>query len=210
MEEMEVEIDKKGIRSALELCAAGAIIVIAAYFIAGQWDAFFVAPPPIAETPTTLGDTGEILPDENAFYINPASTTPIFLGVKELEKKQQALIWEKRDFIAVDEDAGTVAFYDKGAARAVFPITSMPSPGSFFDIPAGFYTVQGKAADHAPKSGRVHLSWAVYLYGNYLIRAASPRAGTAATALARDDAGIGLASEHAKELFASVKEGIPA
>ena len=208
---MEIEMDKKGIWSALELCVVGAIIVIAAQFIVGKADVFFMSPPQAAAPAALpLADNAEMAPDENAFYINPASTTPVFLGVKELVKKRDALIWEKRDFIAVDQDAGTVAFYDKGAPRVIYPMVNTPAQGSFFDIPAGFYTVQGKAADHAPKTGRAHLSWAVYLYGNYLIRAASPRAGTAAAVLARDEIGIGLAPEHAKQFFAHAKEGMPA
>jgi len=210
MKRMEIEVDKKGIRSALELCAVGAIIVIAAQFIAARADVFF-APPAPAAVPASDAGIPEPLLDENAFYINPASTTPVFLGAPALEKKREALTWEKRDFIVVDEDAGTVAFYDKGAARAVFPIASAPTAGSFFDIPAGFYTVQGKAADHAPKSGRTHLSWAIYLYGNYLIRAALPHTGSAAAVLARDSAaGIALTPEHAKAFFTDAKEGMPA
>lgn len=205
---MEIEVDKKGIRSALELCAAGAIIVLAAHFIAGQWDGFFASPPQAAQAP--LADTAGILPDENAFYINPASTTPIFLDAKALEKKREALAWEKRDFIAVDQDAATITFYKKGASIVVFPVVSIPASGSFFDVPAGFYTVQGKAADHIAKDGRAHFSWTVYLYGNYLIRAASPRASAAAAALAGQSVGIGLAPEHAKQLFAEVAEGMPA
>lgn len=212
MEEMEIELDKKGIRSALELCAVGAIVVIAAHFIASRADVFFAPPPQAAAPASLLADTDEILPDENSFYINPASTTPIFLDAKALVKKRDALAWEKRDFIAVDEDAATVSFYHTGAPEAVFPIVSMPMSGGFFDIPAGFYTVQGKAEDHAPKNAKnsgTHLSWAVYLYGNYLIRAAIPRAGVAAVALGRDDAGIALAPNHAKQLFANAQEGMP-
>ncbi len=209
MGRMEIEIDKKGLRSALELCVVGAIIVLAGYFIAGKWDVFFAFPPQ-AVAPISLADGAGILPDENAFYINPASTTPIFLGVKELEKKREALVWEKRSFLVVDEDAATVSFYDKGALRATYPMVAVPVSGSFFDIPRGFYTLQGKAENHIAKDGRAHLSWAVYLYGNYLIRASSPLRGSAAAGLARDSVGVQLAPDQAKELFAAVVPGIPA
>lgn len=210
MRRMEIEIDKKGIRSALELCAAGAIIVIAAQFIVFRADVFF-APPPEAVVPVPLADSAAILPDENAFYISPASTTPIFLGAKALEKKREALVWEKRDFIVVDQDAAKVSFYNKGALRAAYPIAAAPASGGFFDIPRGFYTVQGKAEDHITKDGRRHFSWAVYLYSNYLIRAALPLRGNAAISRAvQDEAGIALAPADAKALFADVKEGVPA
>lgn len=204
---MEIEIDKKGIRSALELCAAGAIIAVAAHFIAGQLDGFFAAPPPAA--PVSLVDTAEMLPDENAFYINPASATPIFLDAKALEKKREALVWEKRDFVWVDEDRASVSLYERGARRAAFPITAEPKDGSFFDIPRGFYTVQGKAEDHLVKDGRGHFSWAVYLYGNYMIHAAPAYLKSASIAAGRDDAGIALGSPDAKALFDAVQEGMP-
>jgi|GEM_PF-874489 len=206
---MEIEVDKKGVRSALELAVVGVVIVIAAHLIAGQWGALAPAPGASEQASAPLAGIPDAASDTNSFYINPSGAAPVFLSSGELAKKQEALTWEKRDFAVVDEGAGRVSFYAGGVERVVFPIVSMPSPGSFFDIPAGFYTVQGKAADHTEKNGRTHLSWAVYLYGNYLISAVSPRAGVAAAAPAPERAGIGLASAHAKEFFGDVADGMP-
>lgn len=206
MEMMEFEVDKKGIISALELAAAGATILVSAHFIAIKAPEFF--PGPEEQANITVASP-EMPADENAFYIDVASKKPIFLGVKELDKKREALVWEKRDFVWVDEDRASVSLYERGARRATFPIAAEPRRGSFFDVPRGFYTVQGKAEDHLVKNGRGHFSWAVYLYGNYLIRAAPAYVKSALIAAGRDDAGIALGSAGAKALFQAVRVGMP-
>ena len=144
---MKWEIDKKGLYSALEIAGAGLVIVISAHFIAREVS-FLSASSPQQEIVT------EILPepvDDNAFYVDPSGEKPVFLDEKTLAKKREALIWEKRDFLFVDLDAGLVSFYKKGAPRVEFPIAGSPAAGSFFDIPRGFYTIQGKSENHASK-----------------------------------------------------------
>ena len=203
---MEFEVDKKGIISAVELAIVGVVILISARLIALKAPEFFQTES-VQENITVIAP--ELPTDENAFYIDPIGKKPIFLNAKELEKKREALVWEKRDFIWVDESQARISRYEKGAIGSTFPIVAEPKLGSFFDIPGGFYTVQGKAKDHIIKNGRAHLAWAVYLYGNYLIHAALLPQGSTAMAAARDNAGIQLTREDARVLFDGVQDGMP-
>lgn len=202
---MEFEVDKKGIVSAIELAVVGAVILVTAHFIAVRAPEFFSAE---QARENIMVASPELQVDENAFYIDPIGKKPIFLGVKELDKKREALVWEKRAFVWVDEDRASISLYENGVLRTMFPIAALPKPGSFFDIPRGFYTIQGKAQDHTIKNGRTHLAWAVYLYGNYVIHAALPMRMRAAVSTPQDNAGIQLASADARALFNAVQEGM--
>lgn len=202
---MEIEVDKKALAYALELVAASVIIVLSAAFIAHE--GVFLARAPeegaLQNAGVPFGD--ETSNDQGAFYLSPPGTKPVFLSADELLRKREALIWERRDFAFADMRDAIMTWYEKGVPRAAFPIAATPKPGGFFDVPQGFYAVQDKAEQHTSKSGRVRLSSVVYLFGNYLIHAA-PAARTSA---ARDETGIQLTPQDAKEFFARVASGTP-
>lgn len=192
---MEIEVDKKGIRSAVELCAVGAIIVMTAQFIAREITAFSQPLPTDDITLAPLAD----LPDENAFYLDPPTSAPVFLTGEEVRKKYQALVWEGRDFFFVDIDRGVVSRYEGGAVQGEFSILASAGNEPFFKVPQGLYAVQGKAERHFSQIGRRYFSWAVYLFGNYLIHAEGKQ----------KSGGIQVAASHARELFQHAKEGMP-
>lgn len=210
MESMEFEVDKKGLRSAAIVAAIAVILLVAGNFAVREGRRMFTAPalpaPPEAAAPL------EAQIDDNAFYLESSSTKPIFLGAKDLKKKREALVWEKRDFAFADLDAMAMTLYASGTLRSSFPIVAKPSLGSFFAPPDGFYTIQGKATEHISKIDRGRFSWAVYLYGNYLIHAALPASKTAGIlggTASPHAGGIQLASADAKELFAFARDGMP-
>ena len=204
---MQWEVDKKGIVSTLEIAAAGFIIIFSAHLIAREATLLLTAGDPAAKQ-TPLPSLAPL--DENAFYVEPPGADPVFLDAKALAKKRDALIWDQRDFIAADLDAGRVLLYEKGALRAEFPILGRPEAGGFFDLPAGFYTVQGKSENHISKIRGGRMPWAVYLFGNYLIHGSFAGAGRGARSGVSTDAGIRLASEDARALFARAEPGMPA
>lgn len=203
---MEIGVDKKALVYALELIAASVIIVVAAGFIARE--GVFLARAP--EEEQSLQDVGapfadETLDEQNAFYLLPPGEKPIFLSSEGLLRKREALIWEQQDFAFADMRERTMTWYEKGVPRAAFPIVAAPKTGGFFDVPQGFYMAQDKAEQHISKSGRVRLSSVVYLFGNYLIHAAPAARASAA----RDETGIQLIPQDAKEFFARVASGTP-
>lgn len=198
---MEIAVDKKGMYSALELCVVAGVIAVSAQFIAREIAAFSEAPPADDISLAPLAP----LPDENAFYIEPPTSAPVFLTGEEVQKKYQALVWEGRDFLFVDVDSAVVTRYEGGVAQNEYPVLSSSGGERFFEVPQGLYTVQGKAERHFSQITRQYVPWAVYLFGNYLIRAER----THKSKKSQKSSGIQVAASHARELFQYAKEGMP-
>lgn len=208
---MEIEVDKKALTYALELIAAGVIIIATAVFIARE-GAFFARSP--EEGNVLQGDPAVLAEDttESAdpFYLSPPGEKPVFLSSDALIRKREALIWDRRDFAFVDMRDAAVTWYEAGVPRAVFPIAGTPKSGGFFDVPQGFYTAQDRAEQHVSKSGRVRLGSVVYLFGNYLIHAdVAARMSAALARAAEEETGIRLAPPDAKVFFTKAVPGTP-
>ncbi|MEK7541886.1 MAG: serine hydrolase [Patescibacteria group bacterium] len=189
------EIDTRALVYTLELLLVAGVIAVSAQFAAREIVAWSVLPPPEDVALAPLAD----LPDENAFYLEPPTAAPVFLADDAMKKKRQALVWEKRDFLAVDIDRGTIARYAGGAVQAEYPLLSSAGGEGFLEAPQGLYTVQGKAERHFSQIGRRYFPWAIYLYGNYLIHADAAAKG----------GGIRVAASHARDLYAHAAEGMP-
>lgn len=193
---MEIEIDKKGLIYAFELVLVAGIIAVSAHFAAREIVAFSVPVPADDILSVPLADA----PDENAFYIEPPTASPVFLSAEDIAKKREALIWEGRDFLFVDIDRGMVMRYEAGVAQGEYPIPSSGGGEGFFEVPRGLFAIQGKAERHASQLGRRSFAWVTYLFGNYFIRATDGKPG----------GGITLHPSHARDIFVHAVEGMPA
>ena len=208
MEGMKVEIDVKGLLAAFAMAGIAVLIfAVGDAAIQRRQDAGDSAPP----APESAA-TAEEPEEENEFYLDPPGDRPVFLSRSDVAKKQSALIWEKRDFVFADLDAMRVILYASGTPRSSLAIAAKPEQGSFFEMPDGFYAIQGKAERHNSKISKAGFPWTVYLYGNYLIHAEVPRqktAGLLSSASRERVGGIRLASDDAKTLFRFARPVMP-
>ncbi len=205
---MKIEVDKKGLRAALAMAGVVIAIVIIGNFVLTTAREIRIIPSPPPDAAPVAGEPT----DDNSFYLEPPAGKPVFLSRVDIAKKRDTLMWEKRDFIFTDLDAMNVTLYASGTPRTSFPIVARPQQGSLLAPPSGFYTIQGKAEHHVSKISPTGFSWAVYLYGNYLIHAAVPGPKTVGfvASIKASEAGIQLAGEDAKQLFQFSHEGMPA
>lgn len=188
---------------------AGILFIVWQFVMAGMRE-FFETP---SLGPEVFAITRvEITADENAFYLEPPTEKPIFLSKNEIVKKREALVWDKRDFLLADLGEMSISWYEKGALRRSFAIAAKPDAGSFFAPPGGFYTIQGKAAEHFSKINSVRVPWAVYLYGNYMIHgiaAASKTVGLVSGSAGARASGIEVSREDSQAIFEFAKKGMP-
>ncbi len=206
---MQIEVDKKALAYTLELLIAAGIISVSGHFIMRDAAALLMQ-----SRSYEVGELPPVAPaDENLFYIEPPGDKPVFLTKEALLKKREALVWEERDFVFADLRDKTLALYERGAMRQTYPIIAQASEGSFFDAPQGLYVIQGKAENHVSQIERRRFSWAIYLFGNYLIHSQTQlrptAAGNAALVRTFSDGGIQLAPADARDLFSKVREGMP-
>lgn len=145
-------------------------------------------------------------PDKNAIYLDPPGEKPVFIDLKAAQKKKDAFVWEKRDFLYLNILAQTLVLFKGGVETNTFPIVSIGKAGSFFEIPGGIYKIQKKLALHPSRIEKASFPWSLNLFGNYLIHG-SPLTARGSFLKNFEGGGIRLQDENARELFNSVREG---
>lgn len=192
---MELGFDKTGLVYIAKLTALLAVIFVSAQIVAHEIDIIY-SPSPIPELVATPAvDEGEI-------FVDTPRGRPVFLDAKKALKKKDSLIWEKQDFVFVDLKKNIVETYKGGAPLHSFPVVNSGAPGSFFALPSGLYAVQGKADTYLSRIGKINLSRATFLYGNYVI-SARPQV----TKETEAHASIELAAADAEAVSTDVHEG---
>lgn len=197
---MELHIDKHGALYTVEFVGLLIVIFASFTFAAGQLELYLVPELPIFDFPSRVS--------ADDFYIDVPKETPLFASKKDVLKKREPLVWEERDFLFVDVNEMTLAFYEHGTLVRTFPILAKPKEGGFFETPSGFYTIQAKAETHPSKLEKIKLPWTLYLYGNYVIHGVPVAANGRALANTTPGGGIRLSDADAKELFPLVSPGL--
>ncbi len=72
-------------------------------------------------------------------------------------------------FIAADLVAMKLFLYQDGNKVEEFPILTKGRPGTPWETPAGFYSVQTKERNHFSSIGKVYMPYSMQFYGNYFI-----------------------------------------
>jgi len=72
-------------------------------------------------------------------------------------------------FIVADLSAMRVTLYQDGTSTAVYPILTKGKPGTPWETPAGFYSIQTKEENHLSTIGNVYMPYSMQFYGNYFI-----------------------------------------
>lgn len=72
-------------------------------------------------------------------------------------------------FIAADLVHMKLYLYEDGTTTAEYPITTKGRPGTPWETPSGFYSIQTKEVEHFSTIGKVYMPFSMQFYGNYFI-----------------------------------------
>lgn len=72
-------------------------------------------------------------------------------------------------FILADLSTMTLRLYRDGTTTTEYPIQTKGKPGTPWETPAGFYTIQTKEENHLSTIGHVNMPYSMQFYGNYFI-----------------------------------------
>lgn len=159
---MEFHIDKRGLLYATKFILSVSAIFLSFHFMLDELQHYI-----IPDTPNY--DIAQNVLSNEDFYIDAPNEKPVFAASRDVLKKRDTLVWEKRDFLFVDLATSSITVYKNGIAQGSFVVVGKPTAGSFFAMPSGFYKVQAKAENPASKLEKVKFPWALYLYNNYII-----------------------------------------
>ncbi len=110
-------------------------------------------------------------------------------------------------FVVADLDAMQVSLYENGTTTATYPILTKGKPGTPWETPSGFYSVQTKEENHFSTIGSVNMPYSMQFYGNYFIHGWPTYPDGTPVASTFSGGCIRLSTEDAQEIFAFADKG---
>lgn len=117
------------------------------------------------------------------------------------------VIPETGKFIVADLRDMTVTLYENGVATATLPVKTKGKPGTPWETPSGFYSIQTKEINHFSTIGKVNMPYSMQFYGNYFIHGWTTYPDGTPTPLTFSGGCIKLDTEDAAEVFAFADVG---
>lgn len=99
--------------------------------------------------------------------------------------------------------------YEKGVFAGEFDILSKGKEGSWWETPAGLYSVESKEKDHFSSFGRVYQPWSMAFQGNFFIHGWPYYPGGRPVESTYSGGCVRLSTEDAKKVYDLVEVGTP-
>ncbi|MEN9413639.1 MAG: hypothetical protein RLZZ342_726 [Candidatus Parcubacteria bacterium] len=110
-------------------------------------------------------------------------------------------------FIAADLQSMTITLYENGVATSTLPIKKKGKPGTPWETPSGFYSIQTKEESHFSTIGKVYMPYSMQFYGNYFIHGWTYYPDGTPTPETFSGGCIKLSTENAEKVFAFADVG---
>jgi len=124
-------------------------------------------------------------------------------------KTRQEFINQKASFLEADLTTMKLRVYTEGALSKEMPILTKGRPGSWWETPAGLYTINSKEKNHFSSFGQVYSPWSMGFQGNFFVHGwpyypdGTPVKSTYSGGCVR------LSDKDAEEIFKMTKVGTP-
>lgn len=105
-------------------------------------------------------------------------------------------------FIAADLVNMKLLLYKDGSLADEFPIVTKGKPGTPWETPSGFYSIQTKEETHFSSIGHVYMPYSMQFYGNYFIHGWTYYPDGTPVSASFSGGCIKLSTEDAKQVFA--------
>ena len=110
-------------------------------------------------------------------------------------------------FIAADLVHMKLYLFTDGTTTAEYPISHKGRPGTPWETPSGFYSVQTKEESHFSTIGKVYMPYSMQFYGNYFIHGQTYYPDGTPTAASFSGGCIRLETADAKKVFEFADKG---
>ncbi len=105
-------------------------------------------------------------------------------------------------FVAADLRAMQISLFQDGMLVETIPIKTKGKPGTPWETPSGFYTIQTKEESHFSSIGKVYMPYSMQFYGNYFVHGWTTYPDGTPTPETFSGGCIKLATEEAAKVFA--------
>ena len=154
--------------------------------------------------PLYVAENTEQKSRELTYGANPSfADTRYFMSVKRDLVRQQA------SFISANLDSMRIEVFKNGTLTLEVPIATKGRPGSWWETPAGIYSVEYKNEKHRSGISGVYQPWSMRFQGNFYIHGWPYHANGERVSSTYSGGCIRLTDEDAQRVFDLVEVGMP-
>lgn len=183
--------------------AYSALIILTA--IVGFLSYAYLRSGPFAAEPAISRDT----PVATTHVVVPVAPNPNMLDADYFGRVRAEYIAAQKTFIDADLSSMTLRVYADGALALEVPIKTKGREGSWWETPAGMYSIQAKEKNHFSSIGHVYQPWSMVFQGNFFIHGWPYDASGIDVSSTYSGGCIRLATEDAKRVYDMVSVGTP-
>lgn len=139
----------------------------------------------------------------------PVAPGPNTLGADYFDRVRATYVAEQKTFVDADLSAMTLRVYQEGKVALEVPIKTKGREGSWWETPAGVYSIQAKEKNHFSSIGHVYQPWSMVFQGNFFIHGWPYYADGTDVSSAYSGGCIRLETDDAKKVYDLVSVGTP-
>ncbi len=134
---------------------------------------------------------------------------PTLSSHEYFSKVKQQFIADMVSFIEANLSEMTLSVYQEGKLSFTVPIVTKGRPGSWWETPAGLYTIKSKARTHLSSIGQVYMPWSLNFQGNFFIHGRTYYPDGTLSPSQYTGGCIRLSTEDAEKVYKTVQVGTP-
>lgn len=156
----------------------------------------------ILDIQSVINQAGEYVP--NVLKQN----TPTFDVSKDFLESEIFRLKENREtFVLAKLTTSEMEVYENGVQVLSVPIQAKGREGSWWETPAGVYTIKIKSKDHFSSIGKVYMPWSMQFQGNFFIHGLPYYPDGSLVSTSYSGGCIRLNTEDSKKVYDLVKSG---
>lgn len=146
----------------------------------------------------------EYVPNSLRQKLTHSETSKNFLESEILRLKETGQL-----FILANLSLMKLDVYEKGAVILSFPIQAKGREGSWWETPAGVYSIKSKEKNHLSSIGKVYMPWSMQFQGNFFIHGLPYYPDGTPVSTSYSGGCIRLFTDDAEKVYSLVKQGVP-
>lgn len=153
----------------------------------------------------TLAQTiEEYIPNTLSQKITPLESPKNFLEneIARLKKSGEMFVLANLTTMQLD-------VYENGVPTVTFPIQAKGREGSWWETPAGLYSIKIKAQNHLSSIGNVYMPWSMQFQGNFFIHGLPYYPDGTLVSTSYSGGCIRLHTDDAEKVYKLVERGVP-
>ncbi len=134
---------------------------------------------------------------------------PSLTNADFFERVKKEFLNGKKDFIEADLSSMVVKVYKNGEVNLEVPILTKGRKGSWWETPAGLYSIKTKEKSHYSSIGKVTMPWSMQFQGNFFIHGWPYYSDGQPVTSSYSGGCVRLSTEDAEKVYALSNAGMP-